>query len=350
MLINRTYKLKNVSYFSIIGTVAGTIIGFLLQNLDKTGNNLPTIRGFFIGFFVGTVIGLGEEFLFLNKFRGKTFLFLQLFRSLVYTSAIIFFELLVNTFTNYIFTEFSIRDSFLTAVYREHFIRDLIIIFLVSFSFVFLLQIRRLHRPGDLRKYVLGKYHIPEEINKIFLFIDLKSSTATAEKLGNLRYSSFLIDYFHDMTDGILMSKAEIYQYVGDEVILTWFLDDGIKYARCINCFFDIKTGFELKKEEYLKKYDIYPQFKAALHAGKVSVTWIGGIKKEIVYHGDVLNTTARIQAECNKYNQTLLISEYLLNLIELPEYLRHEFVGEIQLKGRRGKIKIFGLKYITEE
>jgi adenylate cyclase len=59
-------------------------------------------------------------------------------------------------------------------------------------------------------------------VKRIFLFIDLKSSTSIAESLGNLRYSEFLIDYYDDMTDAILMSKAEIYQYIGDEIVLTW--------------------------------------------------------------------------------------------------------------------------------
>ena len=145
------------------------------------------------------------------------------------------------------------------------------------------------------------------------------------------------------------MSKAEIYQYIGDEIILSWSFEKGIKYARCINCFFDIKNEIEMSKEKYLKKYDFYPKFKAALHAGKVSVTWIGSIKKEIVYHGDVLNTTARIQDECNKYNQYFLISEYMLQSVELPEYLKSEFVGELQLKGKQKKVKIFGLKSIAE-
>lgn len=102
------------------------------------------------------------------------------------------------------------------------------------------LQIRRLHRPGDLLKYITGKYHRPEEIDKIFLFLDLKSSIATAERLGNINYSSFLIDYFNDMTDAILMARGEIYQYIGDEIILTWSFADGIKHSRCMHCFFDL--------------------------------------------------------------------------------------------------------------
>lgn len=104
-----------------------------------------------------------------------------------------------------------------------------------------------------------------------------------------------------------------------------------------------------MNKEKYRKEFGIQPQFKAAMHAGNVSVTWIGSIKKEIVYHGDVINTTARIQDECNKLDQNFLISEYMLQNLELPEYIRSEFVGELQLRGKQEKVKIFGLKTIAE-
>jgi adenylate cyclase len=350
MFLTRNYKIQNVLIYTIIGTAAGAIIGFLLHYIDKLDVLGPTFRGFLIGFLVGTSIGLCEEFLFLEKFRKKSYLFLLIFRTVVYSIVIAFHELLVNSFSNFFTLNLSLGQSAHSAVFRENFPRDLSIIALVSVISIALLQIRRLHRPGDLIKYVTGRYHLPEEVNKIFLFIDLKSSTAIAEKIGNTNYSSFLIDYFHDMTGAILMSKAEIYQYIGDEIILTWNFKNGVKDARCINCFFDIFTSIEWNKEKYLTKYGVYPEFKAALHAGRVSVTWIGTIKKEIVYHGDVINTTARIQEECNKYDQRFLISEYMLNNIQLPEYLRSEFVGELQLKGKEKKVKIFGLKSIAED
>lgn len=349
MFVTRNYKLKNASLYSIIGSVVGTAIGLLLYLIDETDIAGPTVRGLLIGFFVGTTIGLCEEFLFLDKFRRKSFLFLLLFRTFVYLGIFAFYELLINSGSVFFTLDLSVSESILSAVYREKFPRDLSIITFLSITLISLLQIRRLHRRGDLIKYVTGKYHVPEEVNKIFLFLDLKSSTTIAEKLGNTEYSSFLIDYFHDMTDAILMSKAEIYQYIGDEIILTWNFADGIKYSRCIHCFFDIKNTMELYKEKYLKNYGVYPQFKASLHAGKVSVTWIGSIKKEIVYHGDVLNTAARIQAECNNYNQYLLISEYMLQNLELPAYLKSEFVGELELRGKLKKVNIHGLKSISE-
>jgi len=350
MFVTRNYKLKNVAYFTIIGIIVGIVIGFLLQEIDKIDNFGPTFRGLFVGFFVGTIVGLCEEFLFLIRFRTKTYLFLLSFRILVYSFVFAFFLLLINSTSTFLTTDFSISKSIHTALFDEHYFRDLVIIIFIASAIIALLQIRRLHRPGDLIKYITGKYHRPEEIDKIFLFIDLKSSTPIAEKLGNLRYSEFLIDYFDDMTDAILMSKAEIYQYVGDEIILTWSFADGIKNGRCVHCFFDIRNTIEMNKERYLKKFGVYPQFKAAMHAGSVSVTWIGNIKKEVVYHGDVLNTTSRIQDECNKYNQCFLVSDYMLENIELPEYLKSEFVGELQLKGKQEKVKIFGLKGIVEE
>jgi adenylate cyclase len=349
MFVTRNYKLKIVSIYTVIGTIAGTVIGFLLHYIDKIDTAGPTIRGMLIGLLVGTTIGLCEEFLFLDRFRRKSYFFLLLFRTIVYSVVFAFHELLINSASNFLTQHLSIGASIYTAFYREHFPRDLAIIAIVSVTLISLLQIRRLHRPGDLIKYVTGKYHLPEEVNKIFLFIDLKSSTAIAEKLGNTKYSSFLIDYFHDMTGAILMSKAEIYQYIGDEIILSWNFKAGVKHSRCINCFYDIMTSIEMNKEKYIKKYSVPPEFKAALHAGRVSVTWIGTIKKEIVYHGDVLNTTARIQDECNKYGHKFLISEYMLQSVKLPEYLRSEFVGELQLKGKEARVKIFGLKSIAD-
>ncbi|MEJ2613667.1 MAG: hypothetical protein P8Z35_01795 [Ignavibacteriaceae bacterium] len=242
MFLTRNYKLKNVAFFCIVGTIVGTVIGVLLQEIDHVDNFRPTFNGLFIGFFVGIVIGLCEEFLFLDRFRTKTYLFLLLFRTFVYSFVFAFFILFVNSSTKFLTKNQSLQDSLYSSLFEEHYFRDLLIAIIFASVIIALIQIRRLHRPGDLIKYITGKYHRPEEINKIFLFIDLKSSTSIAEKLGSLSYSRFLIDYYDDMTDAILMSRAEIYQYIGDEIVLTWPFKEGIKDAKCIHCFFDIRN------------------------------------------------------------------------------------------------------------
>ena len=87
---------------------------------------------------------------------------------------------------------------------------------------IFILQVSDKFGQGILLNFLLGRYHKPKEESRIFMFMDLKSSTTIAEKLGNLKFGSFLKDYYSDITDAIRYSKAEVYQYVGDEIVLSW--------------------------------------------------------------------------------------------------------------------------------
>ncbi|MHC4457755.1 MAG: adenylate/guanylate cyclase domain-containing protein, partial [Planctomycetota bacterium] len=87
---------------------------------------------------------------------------------------------------------------------------------------LFILQVSDKFGQGVLISFLLGKYHRPKEDDRIFMFMDLKSSTTYAEKLGHIKYSQFIQDCFFDITDVITKYDAKIYQYVGDEVVLSW--------------------------------------------------------------------------------------------------------------------------------
>lgn len=181
------------------------------------------------------------------------------------------------------------------------------------------------------------------EVEKIFMFLDLKGSTTMAERLGHVRYFSLLSDFFSDISDPIEKRGGEIYQYVGDEVVITWPVELGLQQANCVYTFFDIQAVIEQKSHEYIRKFGMVPAFKAGIHSGKVSTGWVGKMKKEIVYSGDVLNTTSRIEGLCNKLQQSVLISETLLAHLadQLPENTTKE-VGLISLRGRKQPVKLF--------
>jgi hypothetical protein len=72
-----------------------------------------------------------------------------------------------------------------------------------------------------MTNYLKGKYRRSKKEIRIFLFIDLKSSTSILEKLGNDMYYSFLNDAIFDMSSAIVETKAEIYHYVGDEIVFS---------------------------------------------------------------------------------------------------------------------------------
>jgi adenylate cyclase len=209
-------------------------------------------------------------------------------------------------------------------------------------SALFILQVSDKFGQGVLISFLLGKYHRPKEDDRIFMFMDLKSSTTYAEKLGHIKYSQFIQDCFFDITDVITKYDAKIYQYVGDEVVLSWSIKEGIEHGHCINTFFAYDTLIKSKKNYYQNKYGIIPEFKAGLHLGKVTVAEVGEIKKELAYHGDVLNTAARIQGKCNDFQKRLLISESMKTKLENQHLFDFSGIGDVRLKGKAKSLNLY--------
>lgn len=67
----------------------------------------------------------------------------------------------------------------------------------------------------------------------------------------------------------------------------------------------------------------------------------IGHIKKGIVYSGDVLNTTARMESLCNKFDADVLISSSLFHLLDNKHEILYEDLGPMTLKGKDEKLEL---------
>jgi adenylate cyclase len=194
---------------------------------------------------------------------------------------------------------------------------------------------------GVLINFLVGKYHKPREEERIFMFLDMKSSTTIAEKLGHVNFYKLLNAYYADITDAVLQTSGEIYQYVGDEIVVSWQLRKGLQNNNCLRCFFLIKQIFESVSEKYIREFGLIPGFKAGLHYGKVTTGEIGVVKKEIIFTGDVLNTTARIQSTCNAYDIDILVSDDLLAKLKTEDEFTLTEIGECELRGKDEKVKL---------
>jgi adenylate cyclase len=179
------------------------------------------------------------------------------------------------------------------------------------------------------------------------LFLDLRASTTIAETMDSRKFFSLMKEIFSDITESILNSEGEIYQYVGDEVVVTWTSAKGLSENNCLQCFFRISNALAQREEFYKRTYDVLPFFKAGLHIGEATVGEIGVIKKDIVYSGDVLNTTSRIQGECNNLGVDILLSSDLLNRMQLNNEYRAIALGDVFLKGKKGKFRYIQLRVI---
>lgn len=199
-----------------------------------------------------------------------------------------------------------------------------------------------------LLNFFSGKYHNPIEEDRIFMFLDMKDSTTIAEELGHIQYFELLKEYYADLTESIVRYEGQIYQYVGDEVVVTWSKSKGLANNTCIHCFFDMNSRFQQLNDKYRQKYSLAPCFKAGVHMGQVTTGEIGVIKKDIVFSGDVLNATARIQGLCNQYESNLLVSKDLINSLDKSS-LQLKDLGLVDLKGREEKIQIYSVSGIQD-
>jgi adenylate cyclase len=203
---------------------------------------------------------------------------------------------------------------------------------------------------GVLMNFFTGKYHKPVEEKRVFLFSDMKSSTSIAEQLGHIKYFELLKEYYSDFSEAIIRHSGEVYQYIGDEIVISWKYEDGIKNNNCIHCFFAMSKDLEKKADWYTSTFGVVPTFKAGLHVGKVTTGEIGGLKKEIIFTGDVLNTTARIQSLCNQYKVDLLVSKDLIKSVEFEPEFKINSLGVIELKGKEQDMELFTISEHIDE
>ena len=221
----------------------------------------------------------------------------------------------------------------------------------VTFFFVAYLItfVRSVHKKFGTRVFwntLLGKSQEPLEEDLIFMFIDLRHSTELAEELGHVKYSNFMKDYYKYLSNCCEENQGEIYQIAGDGAFLTWPISACRNKARPIDCFFDFCECLQKIGPKFIRKYGAAPTFKAGAHCGTVVSTEVGNFGSEMAYHGDVLNTTSRIQSLCTKLGKDFLISEDLY--LKLPLPLPHEFYchkeGFFELRGKKKEILIFSL------
>ena len=97
-----------------------------------------------------------------------------------------------------------------------------------------------------------------------------------------------------------------------------------------------------MQRDIFLDQFGMSPDFKAGMHIGEVSIGEIGALKKEIVYSGDVLNTTARIQSLCKKLGHDLVLSEDLKNELDNSGRYTFEYLDEITLQGKVAPTRLF--------
>jgi adenylate cyclase len=307
------------------------------------------LNGFLVGLFAGLAVSLGEQYLFQSRLRRLPFSAFLAVQTFFYLAVISLSHFVVLTLHMVVFHGLTFDGAFHSSEFEDFyghvFWKMTAYALAVIFMLNFLRQVNRMLGRNMLVDFFIGKYHTPVEEQRVFMFLDLNGSTAMAEKLGHKRYHQLLDDFFYDITPPILETKGEVYQYVGDEVVVTWMGDRGLREANCLRCYFRMVAAIADADARYERKYGLVPRFKAGCHYGKVVAGLSGDLKRNIVYHGDTVNTAARIRSECTAANRPLLLSGDLLKHLAAIRDVIPENMGRIKLRGKEEEIELFAIK-----
>jgi adenylate cyclase len=351
-------KVTSILPFGIIWLITGLIFLFVeyaIISTMKSVENLPVsnivlspkiiVFASISVFVLGCLVGFIEVY-FINKFFARVSFRLKILSKLLIYS-LMFFAVIFIFYM--LAASIEMKESVFSRIVYD---RYLIFLFSmtnlstsVQIAFSLLLSLIYAEVEDNLGQAVFlnfftGKYHRPVVEQRIFMFTDMKDSTSIAETMGHIRYFDFLRHYYEDLSDAIINSYGEVYQYIGDEIVISWNTNKSSAVEHSLRCFFMMKEDLAKKRDWYLDHFGTFPAFKGALHLGEVTTGEIGALKKEIFFTGDVLNTAARIQGLCTKYGVDLLVSKAVVDALDLNLVISH--MGSTSLKGKKETVELY--------
>ncbi len=338
-------RLRTIRGFAVWGLLIGAIVGTLVGRLDGLSLPAPSVRGAIIGILIGTGIGVGEELILPRWSRRMSFGRLNFARTAGYMVLMIVALVTVNAADGILRGGMTPIASITDYAAGAAIARDLVFALVTAVVVSSYLQIRKLHNPGEIRRLLTGRYHYPREERRIFLFADLVGSTAIAERLGHIAYSSFLRDCFSDVSEAILAWQGQVYQHAGDSVIVSWEFEEAARSAAPIRCFGDMVELLEARAADYVATYQAAPELRAGIHGGEVVTTWVGEARKDLAYHGDTLNTTARLEGLCKEMGAECLVSDQVYAATRLPSGFASKAVGAVSVRGRSASLKLWAVE-----
>jgi adenylate cyclase len=341
-------RLRTTALYVAMGVTAGALIGVIISPIDRVPALGAAARGVVIGAWVGLAVGLTEELLVVPASRRMRLAGLNVIRLTTYFAAIQGGLVAVNTRRFVLVGVSGWVEGAGRYLGSASFPRDLALAALATLVLTALMQVKRLHHASEIWKLVTGRYHYPEQEERVFLFVDLVGSTHIAETLGDVGFSTLLRDMFAEISEAILAWGGKVYQHVGDGVIVTWSHEGGLRGGAGVRCFFEMRDQLRAARTRFEQLHGVVPRLTAAVHVGPVVTTWVGEARKELAFHGDTLNVTARIQATCRTLGVECLVSEALRETLRDAPELSFRPMGEVELRGKSKPMRLFAAEPST--
>ena len=104
-------------------------------------------------------------------------------------------------------------------------------------------------------------------------------------------------------------------------------------------------TALAADANRFVQRFGVQPELRAALHLGEVIAGEVGQVRRAIVFHGDVMNTTGRLEQATREVGCLFIASAEALAAVGSPPEIRTRDLGALALRGRVEHIHAFGVE-----
>ena len=237
-----SHRAKRILYqiipFGVIPAVFSIVYSLIEKGIMGDASTYPSTGNFYdfqpyvpaiLSFVIGALIGALEIFYISKWFKKNGFLFKIVVKTALYMALIGIAIAIISISTNAAEMKMGLFSSPVLESVKVFFTSFAFWSVLSFFSLAVMVSLFYSEVSDNIGQSVLinfftGKYHQPIEEERAYMFLDMKSSTTFAEKLGHQKYFKMLKEYYRDLSQPIVDHGGEIYQYVGDEIVISWKL------------------------------------------------------------------------------------------------------------------------------
>lgn len=308
----------------------------LLAGLASRAAGRPPIFATINAIFVGTGVGLFEEF-YVQSLRGRRMRNIHPLRAiLIYTTVVVIMFFIAIHVTHFLLWPF----------YRlpvPYAMLPLVIPLVIMFAVVGIVVMRTAHFIGieTLFHLTVGTYHRPVLQEKVLVFLDINNSTALAEELGAVRIKALVGKFLFDISKPITDHGGEIYLYKGDGLIALWDWREALKDNRILRTIDGIFATIERERSDYLEQFGVVPSFRIGVHGGEVVVSEQGDTKRAIGVYGTTINIAARMEEAAKAHGVACAISGDVVENLS-TEAARLIPIGHEKVRGSTQEIPIY--------
>jgi adenylate cyclase len=340
------YRFKTILFIALLWAFVDSVVVLTFNTLPGKDKLKPLLLREAIVFAMSLVMGYLLVVSLKKLFRNYSLWLAYLVKSFILVGAAIVMYLLlyaVNSVSILGITLESVFASFYYQIFHLNLLLQKTIYWIILFiATQLILEINEKYSPGVFLDIFLGKYIHPKTEKRILMFIDLKDSTAIAEKLESKKYFRFIREFIYQVSTALIEYGGIIYQYVGDEIVVSWHYSRG-NVQNCLKALRASRRNIQRNSNHFKRRYGFIPEFRVGVHVGFVTVGEIGVIKKDLAMSGDAMNTAARIRSATTELNQNVIASKDFIEKAHLKNG-QIKGLGKVELKGKENEVELYAL------